>query len=131
MIRYAAAVIIMFRFRDNHMIFRGYHGRSGTGKEMNMSREFNGRSMMPLLVIVIVLSFTSVTAAVPPVNIDQGGLALRGYDPVAYFTRGKAVKGTEDYAYSWKGAVWWFVDQRHRELFIKNPGTYAPQYGGY
>ena len=96
-----------------------------------MSQGFNRRVMMSLLVIVVVMSFASVSVAVPPVNTDRNGVALKGYDPVAYFTLGKAVKGSKDYTYTWKGAGWWFANQGHRELFKKNPEKYAPQFGGY
>jgi YHS domain-containing protein len=60
-----------------------------------------------------------------------GGVAINGYDPVAYFTENRAVKGSEKYSYDWLGAPWHFASEEHRELFKKNPVKYAPQYGGY
>jgi YHS domain-containing protein len=60
-----------------------------------------------------------------------GGVALNGYDPVAYFTENKAVKGSEKYAYEWLGTPWHFANDQHRDLFSSDPAKYAPQYGGY
>jgi YHS domain-containing protein len=67
-----------------------------------------------------------------PINTNFfGEVAIRGYDPVAYFVDGAAKKGSEDFAYEWLGATWHFASAQHRDLFIANPIRYAPQYGGY
>ena len=58
-------------------------------------------------------------------------LALKGYDPVAYFTENQPMKGSEELAYEWLGATWHFANAEHRELFTKQPLKYAPQYGGH
>jgi len=60
-----------------------------------------------------------------------GGVAIMGYDPVAYFTDGKAIKGSEKYAYDWLGTPWHFASDEHRKMFMSEPVKYAPQYGGY
>ncbi len=60
-----------------------------------------------------------------------GNVAIKGYDPVAYFTEQTAMKGTEDIAHEWLGAVWNFSNENHKKLFSENPVRYAPQYGGY
>jgi YHS domain-containing protein len=60
-----------------------------------------------------------------------GGIAIDGYDPVAYFTDNRAVKGSERYSYEWLGTPWHFANDQHRELFRSDPMKYAPQYGGY
>ena len=60
-----------------------------------------------------------------------GGVAIMGYDPVAYFTDGKAVKGSEEFSYDWLGTPWHFANAKHREMFMSEPLKYAPQYGGY
>lgn len=60
-----------------------------------------------------------------------GGLALKGYDPVSYFTDGQAVEGRKEFAHEYAGAKWRFVSAEHRDLFAANPEQYAPQYGGY
>src|SRR6185436_16180047 len=60
-----------------------------------------------------------------------GGVAIDGYDTVAYFTDGQAIKGSEKYSYDWVGTPWHFASDAHRELFKSDPVKYAPQYGGY
>ena len=64
-------------------------------------------------------------------NIDYDGLAIKGYDPVAYFTAGRAVKGSEEFAYEWLGTKWLFASAENRQRFVADPMSYAPQYGGY
>lgn len=57
--------------------------------------------------------------------------AIKGYDPVAYFTDKKPVKGSKEFTYVWKGALWHFASQKNLDAFKENPEKYAPQYGGY
>ena len=59
------------------------------------------------------------------------GLAIRGYDPVAYFTQSRPVEGDAAHAANWQGVEWRFASAEHRERFLANPEAYAPQYGGY
>ena len=66
-----------------------------------------------------------------PVFTARGNLAIRGYDPVAYFTEGKAVKGDKDFTLGWQGADWRFASAENRDRFSEDPEKYAPQYGGY
>jgi YHS domain-containing protein len=66
-----------------------------------------------------------------PINTNWRGLAIKGYDPVAYFTLGKPQKGKSDFEYKWKGAAWRFSNAQHLNLFKSNPQKYAPRYGGY
>lgn len=61
----------------------------------------------------------------------EDGIAIKGADPVAYFTQEQYVPGSSAYEYEWKGATWQFSSAEHRELFATNPEQYAPQYGGY
>jgi YHS domain-containing protein len=60
-----------------------------------------------------------------------GDVAIEGYDPVAYFTDGEATQGSEEFAYDWLGATWYFANTEHRDLFAEQPVRYAPQYGGH
>lgn len=62
---------------------------------------------------------------------EPNGIAIRGYDTVAYFTQGKPVEGSDQFSTEWSGATWKFSSQEHLDLFVANPDTYAPQYGGY
>jgi YHS domain-containing protein len=57
--------------------------------------------------------------------------AIKGYDPVAYFTVSKPVKGKANITFQWSGATWHFDSEANKQLFVANPTKYAPQYGGY
>ena len=64
-------------------------------------------------------------------NLDSSGLALKGYDPVAYFAQGKPVQGKPEITASHEGATYRFASAANRDAFAAAPGKYAPQYGGY
>ena len=65
-------------------------------------------------------------------NTFKNHLAIQGYDPVAYFTEGKAVKGSGNYRAEVKGIIYHFsTAEPTRDLFEKNPSKYEPQYGGW
>lgn len=57
--------------------------------------------------------------------------AVSGYDPVAYFTESKPVKGDAKFTHTYAGAEWRFASAENRDKFAANPEKYAPQYGGY
>ena len=59
------------------------------------------------------------------------GYAIRGYDPVSYFTQGQAAKGNSSYQSRYQGATWLFSTAENKALFDSDPQQYAPQYGGY
>ena len=61
----------------------------------------------------------------------ENGVAIRGYDPVAYFTDGKPVRGRPEFHHSWRGATWRFASAAHRDRFAAHPDRYAPAYGGF
>ena len=62
---------------------------------------------------------------------NNNGVAVHGYDVVAYFTKNKPVKGDSKLSFTWNNATWYFADQQDLDLFKANPEKYAPQYGGY
>ena len=62
-------------------------------------------------------------------STDEG--AIRGYDPVAYFTRGAPAPGSEQFSASWQGATYRFASADNLARFKADPAAYAPQYGGY
>ena len=64
-------------------------------------------------------------------NISKSALAIEGYDPVAYFTMGKAVKGNKELAISDQGIIYYFSSVQNKELFKANAAKYEPQYGGW
>jgi YHS domain-containing protein len=63
-------------------------------------------------------------------NLDDG-LAIKGYDPVAYFLQNKAVKGKKEFSFVSQGAVYYFANATDRQTFASNPAKYQPQYGGW
>jgi YHS domain-containing protein len=67
----------------------------------------------------------------PAINVDERGVALKGYDAVAYFTEGRPVEGRDEFPASWGGATWLFASAEHRSVFEADPERYAPRYGGY
>ncbi|MGB7085269.1 MAG: YHS domain-containing (seleno)protein [Phormidesmis sp.] len=74
---------------------------------------------------------TSSIEKVPPAIFAKGSIAIRGADPVAYFTENRYVPGSADYTYEWANATWQFANPKNRDLFTENPEQYAPQYGGF
>lgn len=68
--------------------------------------------------------------AVSPL-FSEGGVAIAGADPVAYFTEEAYVPGSAEYTYDWQGATWQFSSAENRDLFAANPEQYAPEYGGF
>ena len=66
-----------------------------------------------------------------PVNTGWFGIAIKGYDTVAYHTENRAVKGKNDFSHEWNDAKWLFASKEHLEMFKGNPEKFAPQYGGY
>jgi YHS domain-containing protein len=89
------------------------------------------RFYMAAIVSVLVLVFSLNAQANHDISKNYSGNVIRGYDAVAYFTMGKAVKGSSDISTEWLGGKWLFVNEEHRELFLANPGKFIPQYGGY
>jgi YHS domain-containing protein len=84
--------------------------------------------------LIIALSLFTLYAAyadAPVVNKDKSGVALKGYDPVAYFTEKKAVQGNKEFEHVWMDSTWRFSSPSNRDLFAANPEKYAPQFGGY
>jgi hypothetical protein len=73
----------------------------------------------------------AVAQAGEAVNTRIGDVAILGYDPVAYFTESRAVKGSPEFGHVWLGAEWRFASAEHRDAFISEPIRYAPQYGGF
>lgn len=71
----------------------------------------------------------TVHAAAPVFAED--GLAIGGYDPVAYFTEGQPVEGDPAHTVDWRGAEWRFASAANRDRFLESPEAYAPAYGGF
>ena len=88
-----------------------------------------------LLVVLIGVAAAFAACSKPEtalgLNTDGDGLALRGFDAVAYFAVDNAVKGNAKYEYVWNGAKWLFSSEENMKMFQANPEAYAPQFGGY
>ena len=86
---------------------------------------------------LVILATFLASAALPALALDPvnatffGNVAIEGYDPVAYFTEGKPVKGSKKHTLEHEGATWRFASAENRALFEADPEKYAPQYGGY
>lgn len=59
------------------------------------------------------------------------GVAIDGFDPVSYFTGSEPQQGLPDYEYEWSGVPWYFANAANRDIFIRAPEVYAPQFGGH
>jgi YHS domain-containing protein len=91
---------------------------------------------MLLAILAILLNgFPSFAAGAPPSPVaavnTTDGVALKGYDPVAYFVTGQPTPGVETHTYDWKGVTYRFASNENLELFKADPEKYLPQYGGY
>lgn len=62
---------------------------------------------------------------------DSTKLAMRGYDPVNYFTEGRPAKGIAEFSFVWDGERYLFANARHRDMFASDPVRYAPQFPGH
>lgn len=99
-----------------------------------MEKSFPNFKKWHLIVILSVAFFSMVITpgmAFDKINKLNNGIAIKGYDPVAYHTEGRAVKGNKNFSYKWNDAEWYFASAENRDLFAANPERYAPQYGGY
>lgn len=81
--------------------------------------------------IAVSLTACAKTGNFAAVNTDGEGVALKGFDAVAYFAVENAVEGNPRYEYAWNGAKWLFANAANLAKFKQNPEAYAPQYGGY
>lgn len=85
---------------------------------------------VPALLSIIVLA-VAIAHSAELVNVDKAGLALQGYDPVAFFVEGKAIPGNPAITASHQGAIYRFSSEQHREAFGKDPNRFAPAFGGF
>jgi YHS domain-containing protein len=81
--------------------------------------------------IVVLAEETAKPAPKAGMNVDSNGVILKGYDPVAYFTRHQAVKGNPVIQTRFGDAIYYFFSVADKDTFSKNPSRYVPQYGGF
>ncbi len=99
-----------------------------------IGRVFVGAIVIFVAVIAVVLVFTwgpESDAIESPFVASVSGVAISGYDPVAYFTEGRPVQGVAEHAVIWRDARWQFMNAEHKRMFEQNPERFAPQFGGY
>lgn len=90
------------------------------------------RTVFVLLLIGLITEVSGQTADIRSKHFNiSDGLAIKGYDPVTYFTLNKAVKGEKKYSARYAGVVYYFSSEKTKELFVKDPAKYEPQYGGW
>src|SRR6516225_8184638 len=81
--------------------------------------------------VVVLAEEAAKTAHKAKVNIDRQGVILKGYDPVAYFTLHRAIKGNASFQSKFGGATYEFASAADKAAFDKNPARYVPQYGAF
>jgi YHS domain-containing protein len=90
-------------------------------------------TILTTIFAMLLLSFTGFgqqATRTAQFNIEKG-VALQGFDPVAYFTQNKAVKGKKELAVVAEGVTYYFATTEDKELFKKDYKKYEPQYGGW
>lgn len=99
---------------------------------MTHSRIHSRRAILGFAIAVPVLGSILRPALAEESDIfAPGGLALGGYDTVAYFTEGRARPGRSDLTLQWRDVTWRFATSGNREAFHAKPPDFMPQYGGY
>jgi len=83
------------------------------------------------IMILAILPATWSQSARSVINSNRHGVAIEGYDAVAYHLLGQAVKGEPTISFQWMEATWHFASSSHRDLFVQDPNRYAPRFGGY
>ena len=82
------------------------------------------------IALVSTSTFSQSAKRLSQFNLEKK-VAIQGYDPVSYFTQKKAIKGKTTFSYTHEGVIYNFSSQANKDLFIKNPASYEPQYGGW
>ena len=84
-----------------------------------------------VLLFVSVFSFAqNDSKRIAQYNVENK-VAIQGYDPVAYFNQGKALKGKKEISALYQGVIYKFLSNENKDAFSKNPSKYEPQYGGW
>lgn len=81
--------------------------------------------------LTVTSSFAYDETSTATINVDAQAVILKGYDSVAYFTKGMPVEGDKRFAVQHDGATYYFASAENMKAFQANPSQYAPQYGGY
>lgn len=84
-----------------------------------------------LFIMLLTLALPVFAQTKTLLNLDASGVAIQGYDPVAFFSAGKPVKGDAKFVSKRDGAIYFFASKEHKELFNADPAKYEPEFGGY
>jgi YHS domain-containing protein len=87
------------------------------------------KTLLSLLLVVMALPALAQSKSL--LNLDKTGVAIQGYDPVAFFTDNKPVMGKPEFPARNNGALYYFASKEHRDLFKAAPSKYEPAFGGY
>lgn len=94
--------------------------------------KFKRKALILFLTLAIgIVSACTTVDGVKLVSTTAENIAIKGYDPVAYFKENLAHEGKADFSLDWNGAKWYFSSAENRDEFAKKPEIYAPQFGGY
>lgn len=95
-----------------------------------MTRRLNSH-FAPFSAVLALVATAFAAPAGAGEYFEQDGLALRGYDPVAYFSEGEPAPGKAEHTAEYEGSTFRFASQSNRDLFAADPARYAPEYGGF
>ena len=94
-------------------------------------KQFFALAIFAIAMITSSLSLAYDVNSPSAVNVDENGLALRGYDPVSYFDGTPPQRGSASYVASYNGMTFRFATAQNRDKFAASPASYAPQFGGF
>ena len=89
------------------------------------------RKLVSLLVFLPFIATSVLAENKSLLNVDKNNLAIQGYDPVAFFTENKPIKGRPEFKAAYEGAIYLFVSAENQKLFEKEPSKYRPAFGGF
>ena len=96
------------------------------------------RIIIGLGIVILLIGTFAVVKKVSPVswgmwgdNNSASGVALKGYDPIAYFIDGEPTPGDAQYTHQWGDVTWQFASDENRVMFTADPAGFAPQFGGF
>jgi YHS domain-containing protein len=102
-------------------------GGTGRQKDMKSQKTIDWIRRSFLFLLSIATGLGGIAMGEAPAH----ELAIKGYDAVAYFTAGRALKGADSFTFQWHDMTWHFLTKENRNFFAADPKKYAPQYDGY
>lgn len=133
--RKALAVLILLSFTSSAILAQPALDQEYEAEQRTLQAaidEAAGSTRAAIILPVSALENPLVAQSVSPIAKDpESSVAIEGYDPVGYFTKGKATLGDPTYRAEYDGAVFYFASAAHREMFLATPKEYLPAYGGY